>query len=35
MLWFEKVTVPPDSLYCRVKVLLEPAVIASVDTVLA
>lgn len=32
---FEKVAGPPDSLYCNVKVLLEPAVIAIVETLLA
>jgi len=32
--WFEKSTVPPDSLYCSVKTLLEPAVIEIVETVL-
>jgi hypothetical protein len=30
-----KVTFPPASLYCRVNVLFEPAVIATADTVLA
>ncbi len=32
---FEKDTLPPDSLYCKVNVLLEPAVMVIVDTVLA
>jgi hypothetical protein len=32
---FENTTFPPDSLYCKLKMLFEPAVIEIVETVLA